>query len=298
MKNKLIVIAGPTAVGKTQVAIHLAKALKTEIVSADSRQFFREMPIGTAAPSENELKEVPHHFIGQLSVTNEYDVYRYSADAVKCIDELHKQHEFVILCGGSGLYIKAVLEGIDALPDPTPEIRASLKTQLQVEGKESLLARLKVLDPEIISAIDTQNPARILRALEICLSTGTTYSSLRNKTKTTRNFSPIIFGLNIEREKLYQRINLRTNEMMSVGLVDEVRKLIPYRHLQSLNTVGYKEIFSMLDGLISAEDAINLIQSNTRKYARKQITWFRSQKGIVWYEPENFKNILQKIQTI
>lgn len=295
MKNLLVVIAGPTAIGKTHTAIRLAKSLCSEIVSADSRQFYKEMPIGTAAPTAFELSEAKHHFVGHLSVSDKYDVYRYSQDAVNCISQLHKKNKYVILCGGSGLFIKSVLDGIDFLPDPPAELRASLKTQLEQEGKESLLNKLMLLDPDICKTIDTQNPARLLRALEICITTGSKYSELRNKTRILRDFTPLFIGLNFDREKLYKRIDERTKSMLSNGLIEEVRGLSPYRHLQPLNTVGYKEIFEMLDGKINESEACRQIQANTRKYARKQLTWFRAQKNIEWFEPEDFSSILNKI---
>ncbi|MDT8415759.1 MAG: tRNA (adenosine(37)-N6)-dimethylallyltransferase MiaA [Flavobacteriaceae bacterium] len=275
-KNKfLIVVIGPTASGKTAMAIQLAKYFDAEIVSADSRQFFKEIPIGTAAPTPLELAAAPHHFIRNLSLEDTYTVGHYEADALARIDTLFKKNSFVFLTGGSGLYIDAVLNGLDKFPPTNPEVREKLKRLLDTEGIETLQKTLQVADPEYYQKVDTKNPQRMMRALEVCLSTGKPYSSFLNKTAQKRNFTPVIIGLNTDRKKLYQRINQRVDHMLDSGLEAEVKGLMHYRECNALQTVGYREWFDYFDGNVSYEEVVESIKQNTRRYAKRQLTWFR-----------------------
>jgi tRNA dimethylallyltransferase len=271
----LIVVIGPTASGKTAMAIALAKHFDAEIVSADSRQFFKEMTIGTAAPTPFELAAAPHHFIGNLSIKDTYTVGHYEVEAIAKIDALFKKNRFVILTGGSGLYIDAVINGLDAFPATDPAVREKLNQLLAEEGIETLQKTLQKADPDYYQKVDIQNPQRMIRALEVSLSTGKPYSSFLNKTPQKRNFTPIIIGLNTDREKLYQRINQRVDNMLKLGLEAEVKSLMPYRELNALQTVGYREWFDYFDGKTSREEVMESIKQNTRRYAKRQLTWFR-----------------------
>src|ERR1043165_2925753 len=271
----LIVIAGPTAVGKTALSVSIAKELHCPIVSADSRQFFREMNIGTAKPSTEEMSQVPHYLVGSHSIAEDYNVGKYEAEVIPLLNELFRDHDFVILCGGSGLYIDAVCKGFDELPEADPEIRKRIGNILQAEGIEGLQNLIRELDPEYHSKADLQNPQRLSRALEVCLSTGKPYSSFRKGNKKKRNFETLKIGLNMDREKLYGRINLRVDDMMKAGLAEEARSLFPNRHLNALQTVGYSELFAHFDGKISLEAAAEQIKQNTRNFAKRQLTWFR-----------------------
>ncbi len=288
----LFVILGPTAVGKTSLSIRIAQKLSTEIISADSRQFYREMKIGTARPSEAELQIVSHHFIGHLSVFDEYNVSRYAVDALQKLDELFRSNRFAILTGGSGLYIHAVCQGIDDLPDPDPALREKLKAVLSQEGLSSLQLKLKELDPAFYAIIDRSNPKRLLRALEVCLTTGKPYSSLRKNIQVNRNFSTVLIGLTREKEELYSRINKRVDQMMSEGLMEEAKSLYPQRDLNALNTVGYKELFRYFAGETSKEKAVEKIKTNSRRYAKRQMTWFRKEPGINWFDAGNEEEIM------
>ena len=286
-KKTLIVITGPTAIGKTSLSIELAQSLQTEIISADSRQFYREMKIGTAPPSLAELKTVKHHFIGHLSIYDYYNVSKYEVDAIEKINELFQTHDKLIMVGGSGLYINAVINGIDDLPDAEDSTREYLNSLFANEGISSLRQLLKELDPEYYSQVDLKNHARLIRALEVCLTTGEKFSSLRKNENKTRSFNHILIGLNCKREDLFEKINLRTDKMIEDGLVDEATELLHFRELNALNTVGYKEIFDYLDGNISLEKAIENIKTNTRRYAKRQITWFNKVQGLQWFQPDN-----------
>lgn len=288
-----MVVAGPTAVGKTAFSIRLALHLKTEIISADSRQFYKEMRIGTAYPEPEELKAVRHHFIGNLSLGDDYNVSRYENEVLSLLNELYKKHDVVILTGGSGLYIDAVCKGIDELPDHDPVLRKSLKEELERTGIEAFGEKLKKLDPEYFEIVDLQNPNRLLRAVEVCMQTGNTYTSLRRNTAKPRPFTVVRIGLNMEREKLFFRIAQRVDSMMQQGLLEEVRSLLPYRELNALNTVGYKEIFGYLDGNASLEDAVEKIKTSTRRYAKRQLTWFRKDDEVHWFEPDDFEGCLR-----
>lgn len=281
----LIVILGPTAVGKTSAAIHIAKFFSAPVISADSRQFFREMNIGTACPSADEMKEVPHYFIGHLSVTDNYNVYRFETDALNTLEQLFKIYRRIIMVGGSGLYIRAVCQGIDDLPDPDQDLRNFLKKNYEQYGLVFLQEKLKETDPEFYKEVDRANPKRLLRALEVSLTAGVPYSTLRKNKPKQRSFSILKIGLHRDREELNRRINERVDEMISRGLTGEAEKLLPYRHQNALNTVGYKELFEYFDGKISFEDAVRKIKTNSRRYAKRQLTWFRKDKEIQWFHP-------------
>ncbi len=287
----LIVIAGPTAVGKTSLGIKLAEQLHTEIISCDSRQFYKETQIGTAMPSVVELAAIPHHFIGFLSVTEPYDVSRFEADALKCLDHLFSQHQAVILTGGSGLYIDAVCLGFDELPDRDPVVRSNILDMYRKQGLAALQEQVRQLDPDYYAKVDRNNPNRLLRAIEVCTITGKPYSTLRKGKVQTRPFKVLKIGLYREKQELFERIATRTEAMIATGLVDEARKLLPYRHLNALNTVGYKEIFKFLDGNITLAQAIENIKTNTRRYAKRQITWFKKDPGYHWFHPDQIDEI-------
>lgn len=297
LKNKkhLIVIAGPTAIGKTALAISLAKHFNTEIISADSRQFFKEMTIGTAKPSQCELQEIKHHFINSHSVLEEYNVGKFEHESIFLLDNLFKTNDIVILVGGSGLYMDAVCEGFDDLPEADSEVRKKIDTLLATEGIEALQTLLKDLDSVYYSQVDINNPQRMSRALEVCLTTGKTYSGLREGKSKERNFTSIKIGLNTSREILYNRINERVDEMMLNGLLAEVESLIKFKHLNALQTVGYKELFEYLDGTIDKQTSINQIKQNTRKFAKRQLTWFKRDREMKWFEPDELENIMNYI---
>ena len=298
MKNKLIVIAGPTAVGKTDLCIKLAQKFNTHIISADSRQFFKEMKIGTAPPTASELEAAPHHFIGNLSIHDPYDVFDYQRDANNEITELFSQNlNPLILTGGSGLYINAVTQGFDDLPDTEPIIRDQLWATFESEGLDPLRLQLKMLDPNHYNKVDIANPKRVIRALEVCLTTGKPYSSLLNTKIVEHNFDIISICLNRDREELYNRINQRVDIMIENGLLEEARNLYPHRHLNALKTVGYKELFEHFDGNLSLEEAIDKIKINTRRFAKRQITWFKRDPNTKWVHPENIDEIIEYIET-
>lgn len=289
-EKTLIVIAGPTAVGKTALSIEWAKKLNTCILSADSRQFYKEMKIGTAAPSESELKEVKHHFIAHLSIHDYYNVSMYEIQALEILKQAFKTNDYVIVCGGSGLYIDALSYGIDTLPDPDPILRKHL-TELLFKGEtDDLLRQLKELDPEFYEIVDKNNPKRILRALEVCIQTNQTYTSLRKNQQKKRDFSIVKYCLSLPRETLYQRINRRTDQMITDGLLNEAKTLYPFKHLNALNTVGYKELFGFIDGKYTLEESIEKIKTNTRRYAKRQITWFKRDKTYQSISPQELRN--------
>ena len=299
MPKLLIVITGPTAVGKTKTGIKVARHLNTEIVSADSRQIYRELKIGTAVPSEEELKAVRHHFIQTHSIFQNYNASIYEKDCLELLESLFKRYDNIIMTGGSMLYIDAVCRGIDDMPDADPIVRRTLKARLAGEGLESLRLQLKQLDPHYYYETDLKNPARIIHALEICITSGKPYSSFRSNTNKKRPFEIIKTGINCERNELHYRINKRVDEMVAAGLENEARALFKYKHLNALNTVGYREFFNYFEQKISREKAIDLIKRNTRRYARKQITWFKNDPGMNWFqtgeEDEIIKLINEKI---
>lgn len=284
MNKKLIIILGPTAVGKTEYSLNLAERLQTEILSCDSRQMFREMKIGTAAPSEDELKRVPHHFIGNLSIHDYYSCGKYEIEALQKCEELFKKHDTLVMTGGSMLYIDAVCNGIDEMPDIDEELRNSLWERYEKEGIESLRQELKILDPEYAQKVDPKNGKRIIHALEICLQAGKPYSEIRKNQKKERPFEIQKIGIYREREELNHRINLRVDKMFEQGLFEEALGLYPFKHLNSLNTVGYKELFAHFDGQCSLEEAKEKIKTDTRRYAKKQMTWFKKDEDIKWIE--------------
>jgi tRNA dimethylallyltransferase len=300
MKDKhpknLIVITGPTAIGKTGLAIFLAQELKTEILSFDSRQFYKEMKIGTAVPSDEELAAIPHHFIQNLSIHDEYSVGDFERDAQKKIEELFQIHDNLLFVGGSGLYEKAVTEGLDEFPDVEPEIRQNLIYEFDVNGIEALQEELKIADPDYYEKVDLNNPVRIIRALEIYRGTGKPYSSFRKNNFSTRNFNVIKIVLELPREEVYERINKRVDLMMGEGLLDEVKSLYPFKHLNSLQTVGYRELFDYLDDKIDLDFAIEEIKKNTRRYAKRQLTWYRKDERAKWLSPFEKDKALEYIK--
>lgn len=283
MNNYLINIVGPTAIGKTSLSIKIAWYFKTEIISADSRQFFKEMRIGTAVPEPEELNAAPHHFIQHISVEENYSVGDFEKDAIHTLESIFKTENTAVMVGGSGLYIKAVTEGLDDFPAVLPEIRENLNIHLQKDGIDWLQQNLFILDPEYYKTADVQNPHRLIRALEICIATGKPFSSFLNQDKAERNFKTINIGLTAERELIYDRINQRVDLMIENGLVEEARKLYPKRDLNALNTVGYKELFQYFSGETDLETAVSEIKKNTRRFAKRQLTWFRKDESIKWF---------------
>lgn len=294
-RKKLIVIVGPTAIGKTDVAIQLAKRLNTEIVSADSRQFYQEMSIGTARPSETELNAVPHHFIASHSISQPYSAGDFETEGLKCIETLFETHNHVILVGGSGLFIKAITEGFDTLPKANETVRASLNQSFEEKGIGYIQDLLREKDPVYYTQVDTNNPQRLIRALEVCLNTGIPFSQYRLGTYTERPFKTIKIGLNTDRAVLYNRINKRVDVMIEMGLLEEVKGLLPMKELNALNTVGYSEIFDHFEGKLSLDDAIAAIKQNTRRFAKRQITWFKKDISTTWFEPSDTEKILAYI---
>lgn len=295
----VIAVVGTTAIGKTSLAIKLAKKYNTEILSADSRQFFKEMSVGTAVPSKEELAEVPHHFIQNLSIFDSYSVGDFERDALKKIEELHQKKDVVILVGGSGLYLNAVLNGLDYFPTVDKQIRIDLKKELQEKGIVSLQKKLKELDEISYNSIAIDNPQRLIRALEICIGSEKKYASFLNKNKNKREFKSIKIGLTADRQIIYDRINKRVDFMVKQGLIEEAKSVYPYKHLNALQTVGYRELFSFFDGKIDKEFAISEIKKNTRRFAKRQITWFKKDTEIMWFDyNENSKVINKYIESI
>lgn len=290
MNNYLITIVGPTAIGKTSLSIEIANYFNTEIISSDSRQFYREMTIGTAVPSEDELNQVPHHFIQNLSIHDPYSVGQFEKDAITKLNKLFKKHSVVVMVGGSGLYVDAVLKGLDKFPDVDPEIRKDLKSKLAEKGIDFLQEQLKRLDLETFQKIDIENHQRVIRALEICIGTGKPFSSFLTAKNTSRNFIPIKIGLKAERSIIYDRINKRVDIMMEQGLLNEAKKLIKYKNLNALQTVGYKELFLYIENKISFETAIEEIKKNTRRFAKRQLTWLRKDEEIIWFNHNEDRN--------
>lgn len=280
----LVVIVGATATGKTDLSIALAQNYHSEILSADSRQFYREMPIGTAAPTPDQLQAVPHHFIATRSITEEYSCGRYEVDALALLEQLFHTHDTLFLVGGSGLYIDAICNGMDAMPETDPALREQLTTVARKEGLEPLCSQLQELDPAYYAVVDRSNPQRVIRALEICIQTGRPYSEIRSGAIKQRPFRIIKLGIRYPREILYDRINRRVDLMVEAGLEQEVRTLYPLRHLNALQTVGYREWFDYFEGKYDRQTAIELIQRNSRRYAKRQETWFRRDFAIHWVE--------------
>jgi len=292
-KNKtLLIVAGPTAVGKTDLCINLAKKFNTNIISADSRQFYTEINIGTAKPSPAQLTEVRHHFINSHSIHEAYDVGRFEADALALLEALFAQHELVIMTGGSGLYIDAVCKGFDAMPAVDKSIRAALNDRYEKQGLSALQQQLKELDPDYYQAVDLNNPQRLIRALEVCIGSGKPYSSFRQKQTSPRPFQTLKIALQRDREELYTHIDQRMDQMIAEGLFEEAATLYPYRHHNALQTVGYKEIFGYMEGEYNKAEAIRLLKRNSRRYAKRQMTWFRKDEDYHWFHPSQTEEII------
>lgn len=289
--GKLIVITGPTAVGKTELCMELAQWLNIPIINADSRQMFRELKIGTAAPTDKQLQQVRHYFVGNLSISDYYSASMYEQDVNKLLAELFTTSNYALLTGGSMMYIDAVCNGIDDIPTVDETTRQLMKQRLAEEGLEALVEELKQLDPEHYEVVDRQNPRRVVHALEICHMTGKTYTSFRKAEKKQHPFQIVKIGLNRDRSELYERINLRVDKMIQNGLVDEARNLTSYRHANALNTLGYKELFNYFDGIWNLDEAIERIKGNTRRYARKQLTWFKRDATMRWFHPNDVELI-------
>ena len=294
-RRNLIIITGPTAIGKTGLAVFIAKFLKTEIISFDSRQFYKEMKIGTAVPTDEERAEVPHHFIQNLSIHQDYTVGDFEKDALQKLEELFQKHDTVVMVGGSGMFEKAVTEGLDEFPEIDKSIREELNQEFENQGIEPLQNELQQVDPEYFEQVDINNPVRIIRALEIYRGTGKPFSSFRKKQTAPRNFNLIKIGLELPREEIYERINRRVDLMMEEGLLEEVQSLYEFKHLNSLQTVGYKELFDYLDGKTELDFAVDEIKKNTRRYAKRQLTWYRKDENIKWFSPFEKEEILDYI---
>ena len=291
----LLVILGPTGVGKTNVSLQLAENLECPIVSADSRQFYRELKIGTAAPTENQLQRVKHYFIGSHSIFDEYNAGQYEQDVIQLLEEQFQKHKVVMLVGGSMMYIDAVCNGMDEIPSVDSEIRVFWQKQFTDFGLEFIQNELKRLDPEHFDEVDLQNPKRIIHALEICSMTGKSYSDLRTGKRKLRNFNILKIGLNRPRPELYDRINQRVDEMLSEGLLEEAAQFYEFRHLNTLNTVGYKELYEYMDGNWTLDFAVNMIKQDSRRYAKRQLTWFNRDKEIMWFNPEELESKIELV---
>ncbi|MBO3117368.1 tRNA (adenosine(37)-N6)-dimethylallyltransferase MiaA [Winogradskyella sp. DF17] len=299
MKPKLITIVGPTAIGKTALSLTLANHYKCDIISADSRQFYKEMSIGTAVPKTSELKSATHHFIQHKSIEDNYSVGDFERDGIAKIRELHQTNSKVIMVGGSGLYIKAITDGLDDFPDVNQSIRDNLNKKLKEKGLKSLQEELRLVDEKTYNSIAIDNPHRIIRALEIYKGTGQPYSSFLSKPKKKREFETVFIGLHAERSVVYDRINQRVDAMMDQGLLDEVKGLLPYKNLNALNTVGYKELFRYLNGDISLDFAIAEIKKNTRRFAKRQFTWFNKNDSIKWFPyTSKYNNVIKYIDSL
>jgi tRNA dimethylallyltransferase len=297
-KPLLIVIVGPTGVGKTAVAIQLAKHYKTEIISADSRQFYKELPIGTAAPSLEEQSGIPHHFVGHLSVTQDMDAGKWSLEAEAKINELFHDHDTIICAGGSGLYVNALISGMDQLPERDDELRAELETLFKAEGIEALQNKLQHLDPEYCNEVDMNNYKRLIRAIEVCILSGKKYSELRNGMQKLLPYNVALIGLNIDRDLLYARIDARVDEMLTNGMEEEARAVLSYRNSNALATVGYRELFTYFDGEITKEKAVELIKQHSRNYAKRQLTWWRRNGNVNWFQPGEIALIINRCEEL
>lgn len=291
----LIVLIGPTGVGKTELSLKIAEHYHTEIISSDSRQLYADLKIGTAAPTPEQLKRVPHHFVGTLQLTDYYSAARYEEEVMEKLKELFQTHSSVVMTGGSMMYIDAVCKGIDDIPTIDSDTRELMLKRYEKEGLEALCAELKLLDPEYYAQVDVKNPKRVIHALEICYMTGKTYTSFRTRSQRKRPFNILKIGLRREREELYERINRRVDLMMEEGLLEEAKRVYPYRSLNSLNTVGYKELFKFLDGEWELPFAIEKVKQNSRIYSRKQMTWFKRDADITWFHPDQETEIMEYI---
>jgi tRNA dimethylallyltransferase len=295
-QKKLIVVVGPTAVGKTAVAIALAKLLRIEIISADSRQIFRELAIGTAKPTTAELTEVKHHFIDSHSIHDQYDAARFGEEALTLINDLFKKYDHLIVCGGSGLYVKALLEGFDDIPEIPEGVRDDLQKHFEQSGLEWLQQKMLALDPEHYHRIDNQNPVRLMRALEVRIATGNSISTFQGNAKRVLPFQVVKIGLELERDILYKRIDDRMDAMITGGLFEEAQSFYPFKHLNALQTVGYQEIFDYLDKKYDKDEAVRLLKRNTRHYAKRQLTWFKRDAEIKWLSPERLNDIVALVK--
>lgn len=293
--KRLIVIVGPTGSGKTDLSITVAEHFAAPIISTDSRQFYRGIPIGTAQPDAEQLQRVEHHFIASRELTDNFNCGAYETEALQCLEHLFQKHDVVVAVGGSGLYVKALCEGMDNMPEVTPELRESLTQRLSNEGLEALCKELKERDPEFYEQVDLKNQARVLRALEVCIASGKPYSSFRTGEKRKRDFDIVKIGVDMPREVLYERIDRRVDIMIEQGLEQEVRSVSHLRHLNSLQTVGYREMFDYFDGVTTREEAIELIKRNSRRYAKRQLTWFRRDEEIAWFNPKESEKIVEYI---
>ncbi len=293
--NTLLVLMGPTGVGKTELSLQIAEQLKSPVLSADSRQIYKQMAIGTAAPTDEQQKRVSHYFVGILEPEDYYSASQFEEEAVPLIENLLQTVPVVVMTGGSMMYIDAVCKGIDEIPTIDEKLREEVYALYQKEGLDAIRSRLKILDPVFYNQVDLKNPKRVIHALEVCLMSGKPYSSLRTNPRKERNFNIVKIGVTRNREELYGRINLRVNKMIEEGLVEEARKLYPKRHLNSLNTVGYKELFEYFDGNCTLDFAIEKIKQHSRNYARKQMTWFKKDKGIKWINlSDNTSDVVEK----
>lgn len=295
-KKYLVVLAGPTGIGKTKTSVQLAKYFQTEIVSFDSRQLYKEMKIGTDFPSDKELKQVPHHMLGTKSIHEYYNASMFEQEVIHLLDKFYESKNLIVMTGGTGLYLDAILQGIDDLPDVDVKIRSQLRKSYEEHGLSYIQNMLKSLDPDYYENVDLNNPNRILKALEITKMTNKPYSYHLTKPRKKRMFNPVLVGLNKDRKELYENINQRVENMIKQGLVNEAKALYPHRSLNALNTVGYKELFQYIDGKISLEEAVDLIKRNTRKYARRQLTWFRRYNEMKWFDPNNFKAVIDYVK--
>ena len=295
MEKTLIVITGPTAVGKTALCLDVAKHFHIPIINADSRQIFRELKIGTAPPTEAQMQQVHHDFVGILGLDDYYSASLFEQQVLELLGRQFLSSDYALMAGGSMMYIDAVCDGIDDIPTIDDQTRTTMKQRLADEGLEALCDELRQRDPEYYEIVDRQNPRRVVHALEICLMTGKTYTSFRKREKRQRPFSIVKIGLNRPREELYERINRRVDQMMADGLLEEAKALYPKRHLNALNTVGYKELFDYIDGRWPLEEAVERIKGNTRRYARKQLTWFKKDESIRWFHPDETETIIKYI---
>ena len=296
MKKLLVFIVGPTAIGKTSIAINLATHFNTEIISCDSRQFYKEMNIGTAKPSPNEIKKIKHHLIGNISVNKDYNISEFTNDADVILRSILNKKNIAILVGGSGLYIESLIFGIDQIPEVSLDLRNKLNDDLKNNGIKFLQDQLKKIDPEILDKIDTKNPRRVIRALEICLTSKKKYSQIIDKTKKIPKYNFLCIGLDRNRKKLYEAIDKRVDNMVANGLVNEVKSLYEFRKNNALNTIGYKEIFEYIEGNDSLENCIEKIKVNSRRYAKRQLTWFRSKNYVKWFDKPNLEELINYIK--
>lgn len=296
--KKLVVIVGPTAVGKTALAIWVAKHFHTEIISADSRQIYRELTIGTAKPNEAELKEVPHHFVNSHSISEDYDAARFGEEALLKIYSIFETHEYAVVCGGSGLYLKALLEGFDDIPEVPDSVRDQLIEEFETKGLLWLQNKMRELDPGHFKTIDQKNPMRLMRALEVKMATGQSISTFQKRVTKNLPFQVLKIGLELERAKLYERIDSRMDDMIRSGLFEEATQLYAFKNKNALQTVGYQEVFDFMDGAYDRDEAVRLLKRNSRRYAKRQLTWFKRDEQIRWFKPDDLEAITEFVQNV